>query len=61
MGRYGVVHWPHFDQSSDNRAQLLALARMVHGPDQRRFVLRVNRDPLDTWRGLEAYGAAHHF
>jgi hypothetical protein len=52
--RYGVVHWPHFDQSSDNRAQLLALERMVHGPDKRRFVLRVNRDPVDTWRGLEA-------
>jgi hypothetical protein len=55
-----VVQWPHFDRSQDNKTQLRMLSRMVHGPDQRRLVLRVNRHPHSTWSALEAYHQSHH-
>jgi hypothetical protein len=55
-----VVQWPHFDQSNDNKAQLRMLSRMVRCQPQRRFVLRVNRDPRATWRALEEYHRKNH-
>ncbi len=54
------MEWRHFDQSHDNRAQLQLLKRMMQGDAKRRFILRVNRNPLATWGALEAYHRKNH-